>query len=740
LPILRILLFMLISLLAATGLEADGPRFWSVESEKEFLQGKVEEISLTADEALTLAPGITRLTDTGQPFVWCLALDPRGRLYAATGHDGRVLAIGSGKDTSTVFDADKPEVMAMTVNAAGDLFAATSPEGAVYRIPGGNGQPELFFDPEEKYIWALAFDPRGALHAAVGSKGRIYRVGTDRKAKLILDTEEDHIISLAFDKQGNLLAGSSGEALIYEIDAGGEVSILYDSPLKDIRSIVVDRENNVFVAAFDLESAEQKPPIMPIIEPGAQPDATENNSAEAGQAAGRLLLKMAPPPRRIPSNSEIYYFDRDRYAWRIWHGKGEAVMALGLTEDDRAVFVSSNEDTRLYAVDHLGSLTLLSSFEESQVTGFLRDQKRGRLFLCTSNLGKIFEVRDDFTTSGKYTSQVHNTGLPSQWGRINFEAQTPSGTDIYFRTRSGNTSRPDTTWSRWSEPYRGKAAEKISSPPRQYFQWQAMLSSGNAKVSPRLEKVTVSYLRRNQAPRISPIRFTPPGLYIKSSPGPPESSTGTQEIPEELERIITGNKPPVPGNPFQGKKEYQSGFRMAGWNANDANEDELRFNVHFRGVDEKVWRPLALGSKENSVTWDTRSMADGRYVLQVTAYDSLDNSGGRALKTSMVSRPFVIDNTPPAVENFRLSAPAGGSVVEAVFDARDAVNIIKSAEASLDAGDWKNLLPADSIADHRHESFRIVYPSVAPGEHTVSVRVYDDFHNMATLSRTVVVR
>ena len=736
----RIIQFILLTFLAATGLEADGPRFWTIESEKEFRKGKIEEISLTGDEVLTLAPRINRMIDTGQPFVWCLALDHRGRLYAATGHEGRVLGIGSAKDTATVFDTDKPEVMAITVSAAGDLFAATSPEGMVYRIPGGNGQAELFFDPEEKYIWALAFDSAGELYVAVGSKGRIYRVGTDRKAKLILDSEEDHIISLAFDRKGKLLAGSSGEALVYEISPEGEVSILYDSPLKDIRSIVVDRENNVFVVAFDLKSAEQQLPIVPKIEPGAQPGAAHVESTGVDQVPGRFMVKMPPPSRRGLANSEIYYFDRDRYAWRIWRGKGEAVMALGLAGDGRAVFVSSKEETRLCAIDHLGDLTLLSSFEESQVTGFLRDHQRGRLFLCTSNLGKIFEVKDDFTSSGKYTSDVHNAGLASQWGRINWEADMPSGTEIYFRTRSGNTSRPDTTWSRWSAPYRGKAGEKISSPPRQYFQWQAVLSSKNPKVSPRLEKVTVSYLRRNQAPRISKIRILPAGLYIKSPPGPPEDAKKMQDIPDDLESIISGKKSANQTNPFQGKKEYRSGFRMAGWNANDPNEDELRFNVHFRGVDETVWRPLVVGSKENSVSWDTRSMADGRYLLRITSNDSLDNSGDRARITSRISRPFVIDNTPPVVENFRLRTPPVGALLEATFEARDAVSIIKSAEVSLDAGNWKNVLPADSIADYQRESFRVTFPGVAAGEHTVSIRVYDDFHNMIAVSRTVVVK
>ncbi|MEA2063896.1 MAG: hypothetical protein U9P14_09385, partial [Gemmatimonadota bacterium] len=213
----RIAQVALLTFLFAAGVRADGARFWTVESGKDLNEGKPEKITLTADEALILAPRIKRLVDTGQPFIWCLGLDRRtGCLYAATGHEGRVLRIGADGDTATVFDAGQAEVSALALNEKGDLFVGTSPEGAVYRLAGGQGPARLFYDPEEKYIWSLVFDSGGKLHVAVGPKGKVYRLDSGGKARLILDSDETHIISLAFDRQGNLLAGSSGEALVVE--------------------------------------------------------------------------------------------------------------------------------------------------------------------------------------------------------------------------------------------------------------------------------------------------------------------------------------------------------------------------------------------------------------------------------------------------------------------------------------------------------------------------------------------
>ncbi|MEA1997404.1 MAG: hypothetical protein U9N45_07180, partial [Gemmatimonadota bacterium] len=536
---MRIIQFILLCFcLAAEGAWADGPQFWTIKSKNDFLSGRFDGVSILGNETLVLAPEVRLLDDTGEPFIWCMASAADGTVYAGTGHDGRVLSVTTEGDTATVYDALEPEVMSLAVDRKSDLFIGTSPEGRVYRLVKVGGEAEVFFDPEETYIWALAFGPKGYLYAATGPKGRVYRVSPSGEAVLLIDSEEQHIISLAFDREGNLLAGSSGSGLLYQVDPSGRVSILYDSSMKDIRSIVVDSRNNLYVAAFELQSpAAHAKMLVPQPEAAAEKpsDGETPKEGEPGKKPEKIVIKIPSPTRGIMANSEIYLLDKDRFVTRIWRGAGEAVMALGMTENDRALFVSSKKKNYIFSIDRLGDINLLSSFSETEVTGFCRT--RGRILLCTSNQGKIFELRPQFRTSGLFTSPVLNAGLPSQWGTVAWEGKDPSGTKVSFRTRSGNTARPDTTWSPWSSPFSGKPGEVVSSPPRQYLQWEASFSSSRAGVTPELSQVSVSYLRRNRPPLVSRVRFMPQGVHIKSPANSAARHSGGRDYPYEAKKL-----------------------------------------------------------------------------------------------------------------------------------------------------------------------------------------------------------
>jgi hypothetical protein len=57
---------------------------------------------------------------------------------------------------------------------------------------------------------------------------------------------------------------------------------------------------------------------------------------------------------------------------------------------------------------------------------------------------------------------------------------------------------------------------------------------------------------------------------------------------------------------------------------------------------------------------------------------------------------------------------------------------IARAEYSLDGGDWTVILPVTGISDARELDYTLTLDDVAPGEHTVAVRVRDIFDNVST--------
>ncbi len=730
-------------LIVATSALADGVRFWKTESRTDFLKGETEGISILADESLVLAPEVKVFAEPDVPFIWAMAPDGRGGTFLGTGHDGLVLHLDAAGDTSVAYDALEPEVMALAAAPNGDLFVGASPEGRVYRLPGGKQPAEVYFDPDETYIWKMLAGPDGELYVATGYKGKVYKVTGPHQGKLILDSEETHIISLALDLHGNLLAGSSGSALLYEITPGGTVSIVYDSPLKDLRSILVDSENNLFVAAFEIKAAGEQGQNMFSQPNDANGQDGSDKQQDDKQDANELKrgMIMRPPSMRVapPTTSEIYFFDRDRFVTRIWRESGDAIMSLGLTRDDHALFVASKDKRSLYKIDNHGELTLLNKFGSGDVTGYLSIGEK--TLICSGNPGRIHTLEQGYSRKGTFTSPVQVAGIPATWGRLSWLGDTPAGTKVSFLTRSGNTDKPDTTWSPWTTPFKGGGPdEKIKSPTRRNFQWRVLMETANAGSSPALNEVTVSYLRRNRAPMISPVRFMPQGLFIKPGASPLDNGNKDQQMyPQEVAKLMTPAGNGSTDNPFQGKKEYDRKLKMAGWNANDANGDRVGYSVYYRGDKENNWRPLAKKIKTNSVIFDTENIADGRYLLKVVAYDSLDNPVGRAQCAERLSAPFFVDNTPPSVREFKVAAQPNGKLL-VTFRVEDSTTRIERVELTLDSGDALLLAPVDSLLDTVQEEFRVELDKQKKGEHTVSVQAWDRFFNRTAARKSVEVK
>ena len=93
----------------------------------------------------------------------------------------------------------------------------------------------------------------------------------------------------------------------------------------------------------------------------------------------------------------------------------------------------------------------------------------------------------------------------------------------------------------------------------------------------------------------------------------------------------------------------------------------------------------------------------------------------------MESRPFTIDNTPPAV-TMKLEGIENRRVRVAI-DAADQTSTLSQAEIAIDTADWRPLFPKDGIIDSKSESFGYVSGDLASGEHVIAFRVYDQNDN-----------
>jgi hypothetical protein len=179
----------------------------------------------------------------------------------------------------------------------------------------------------------------------------------------------------------------------------------------------------------------------------------------------------------------------------------------------------------------------------------------------------------------------------------------------------------------------------------------------------------------------------------------------------------------------------QKGYESVLWTADDANDDQLEFAIYFRGENETSWKLLKDKLDTRFYSWDTTSMPDGAYYLKIVANDAPSNPEGEGLSSERESDRFVVDNTPPSIG--QLTADSVNAGVRVRFQASAAVSFIARAQYSLDAGDWTLVFPAGGLSDAPRENYDFQLQKVSPGEHTVTIRVYDQFENVSSAKATV---
>jgi hypothetical protein len=242
-------------------------------------------------------------------------------------------------------------------------------------------------------------------------------------------------------------------------------------------------------------------------------------------------------------------------------------------------------------------------------------------------------------------------------------------------------------------------------------------------------------LPKNLEPRIDEIETTPPNYRFPASSIPTLSVIqSTLSLPPLGKRSSTSGGPQLTLDTTPAM-QFAKGFLGARWSAQDPNGDPLAFTVEIRGINEAEWKLLKDKVTEKYLSWDSTAFPDGEYRIRVTASDAPGNPPAEALTARLESSPFWIDNTPPKITG--LTGVRIGSRLQLKWHAADALNNIAKAEYSVDGGDWKIAPPVTRLSDSQELDYELALDA-GPGEHTVAVRVEDDYANQAV--EKVVVR
>ncbi len=727
----RSLCFALAFACLATPLHAAQPQFLRIEGARDFLDGDSEGVSVDSEGRLRLAPASKLLHDTEAPFVWCLARDGKGNLYAGTGNDGKVFRVDHDGKTSLFFDAPELEIHALAIGPEDRLYVGSSPDGKVYAVDEGVGRP--FYDPDDKYIWAMAFDASGKLLVATGAEGRLHRVDEKGTGQVVLTAADMHLVSLVVAGK-DVYAGSSPSGIVYRLDAAGKSFVLHDSPYREVKALAAGKDGSLYAVAVDAKERDEARPA-PAPAPTPAPAAV---TPEVTITESFSLLPQMPPPAPGPRSADAARAAAQKGALlrilptgevdTLWSSADE--MPHALLKAAGSALVATGNKGKLFEIHDDRTWSMLGSFPGEQLTALLPGED-GAVFFATSNPGKLLRLGAKPGERGTFTSKVKDTDTLSTWGRIRWEAELAGGTSVEITTRSGNTSAPDATWSDWSPAYTQKDGDPIVSERARFLQVRAVLV-GKGSATPVLDTVSAAYLQRNLRPQVQSITAYGPGEIFQK----PVSVTGELEVlgfePGEAPEIRPASQTPRPltmSPTAYSRKLYQRGLQTFQWKADDPNGDALVYDVQYRAVGDTRLRLLRKGTSDTVLAWDTSTVPNGRYLIRVTARDTPGNPEALALAGDKESAPFDVDNTPPTVS----LVAGGGSPVRVRAVVRDDMSLLRKAEFTVDGGRWQEVHPTDAINDAREETYEITPAALPePGPHILVVRATDLLGNVAT--------
>jgi len=679
------LAFASLTLLHLSAASAVTTRVWRVTSYKDFEEGETDGVLLSSLGEATAGGSATRV-DVPAAQVFSSATGPDGRVWLGTG-DQPDLYVWDGKAARKVCRLASGQegvlVGAVAVAPDGTVLAGTLPGARLWTTHGDQCRELAKLDGADQ-IWSIAIDgARHTAYVATGPAGKLYAVdlATGRN-RVFWDSGEKHLLALAPLPDGSLLAGSSEDAILYRVAADGTARALHDFAADEVRAIARDGDT-IYVAVNEFEHNRGTPAPPPA---SGKPHGT------------KIVLPAspstpAPPPspgRDRKGKGAVFRLDPDGRIEQL-HALGDGYFSALHVAPGGDLYAASGTNGRVYLIRRDRTLLTAFNLPERQILTLALGGPHP--LLGTGDAGALYAIDFAPSRTGRYFSKVFDAGSSARWGNLRWSGAG----SIAVETRSGNTAHPDKTWSEWRAPGRGQSGGRIDSPSARYLQFRAGLGRGAV-----LRDVNVWYQPQNQRARVVEVT-------VGEDPG---SNTA--------KAARAAGKPRSP-------------VVKVRWKVENPDDDELVFRLFYREEGEQNWKPLGgpepLTAKEWD--WNTETIPDGNYVLEVVASDERANPKDEALEDSLVSAPFLIDNRKPEVADLTVKFPSVSGV------ARDSFSPIAELAWSIDGGEWFPLAPADRIFDDPTEPFSFKLPEgLAPGAHSVAVRAVDAADNVGLAQTT----
>lgn len=689
----------LAAILVAASASAVPTKVWRVTSYADFDEGESRGVLLSSQGEALSGYGSKRLDGTHAPQIFSSATAPDGTVWLGTGGAPEVLA-WDGKKLAEVCKLDGVLVSALAAGPDGTVYAGTLPGGKLWEVKRSGCRELARLDGADQ-IWALSVDAkRPLLHAATGPAGKLFAVELPSgKNRVEWSSGEQHLLSLLPAGDGSLLVGTSDNAVLYRVSPDGKARAIQDFAGTEVRALA-RRGDTIYAAVNEFEPPKGSSASSSDASKTSKTQGTKLNTAGASSSDS-----TSPTARDRKGKGALFRVDPDGRVEQL-HALADGYFTALSVDAAGDLYAASGSSGRVYQVRPDRTVLTAFRFPERQVLTLALDGAHP--CLGTGDAGAVYSLDYATPTTSEYYSKVFSAEFPARWGALRWSHVG----GVTVETRSGDTAKPDATWSAWQAPrdVRGtdvgdgkkadrliRAEGKVRSPSAHFLQVRARLSRGA-----RLLDVATWYLPQNQRARIT------------------ELSVGAEPASGVAKASSKAGKP-------------RSTVVKLSWKVENPDDDALVYRLYYREEAAPASSWLPVGGSEALATpltateyeWNTEAVPDGNYLLRVVASDERDNPKELALESDLVSAPFLVDNRKPEVLDLRVGDGA------LTGTARDSFSPLGALAYAIDGGDFQALAPRDGLLDDREEAFTLRLPAGLPsGAHSIAVRATDAADNV----------
>ncbi len=655
-------------------------KFIKLDRYQDFIKGEFKSSVVSSEGKIYSGKSFHKIK-VDADAIWSILEIENNKLLLGTGNKAKLFEVSKGK-VKEIFQAqNRLAITDMVKDKSGKVYFAVIPNAIIYQIY--KGKIKEIAEPDVEYIWKLKVLKNGKILAGGGGKAKIFLIDPVKKTcKKLLELNAQQITDIVSDSQGKLYAGTSRPAYFVEFSLDGSYRIIYSFSEEEVKAIV-PLSGGDFLIAVNQGIALAPPSPQPA------PAGPAEGETQGGEEQSKPVI-VAPQASRA-RGSGVYLLNLKKGIDKIFNLTKATIIAV--CSNKEGIFLGSDADGRVYqVVPQTREYRLVFDFEAVKITAFAFKNKRLR-WLATSQPTELIQIKSSATTSS-YTSDVLDTGFVSRWGRISWKGYGL----VRFKTRSGNTSKPDESWSDWKEV---GAGGRIKSPQARFLQISA---NWLGKEDVAIDWIEISYKNLNQAHFIE---------ELKVQPTRPASS-----------------RPRKPSGNRSSSSPLANKMRIS-WKINNPDRDQLEYSLFYRKLGDRLWILLAEGEeiRGTNFQWDTSGIEDGWYQIRLVASDAPSNPEDESYKVEKISEAFIIDHTKPEIK-FTISS---AGLVQG--KAKDKTSRIASLEYSLDGEDYKIISSKDKILDQKDEQFEFSLFKIKPGWHQISIRACDQAQNCAIVSK-----